>query len=96
MPPEAAQAIFERRHVKPFKNIGEITRDLPATLGATTLPYLATEPTGFYTLTASAHIGESKARRVIRAVISLDGNERNYYRTLYWNENVTDYEGATP
>jgi len=95
MPPQAAQAIFEKRQVKPFKNLGEVTRDLPATLGATTLPYLATDPTYIYTFTVWAKTEKSKARRVIRTVITLDGNERNYYRALYWNENVPDYEGST-
>jgi general secretion pathway protein K len=96
MPPAAAQSIFERRKVKPFKNVGEITRDLPANLGANALTYLSTEQTDIYTLTISAQTEKSKARRVIRTIIRLDGTERSYYRTLYWNENVPDYEGVNP
>jgi general secretion pathway protein K len=96
LPPGVAQSIYERRKVKPFKNVGEITRELSTNLGANALTYLSTEPTDIYTLTVSAQTGKSKARRVIRTIIRLDGNEKSYYRTLYWNENVPDYEGLTP
>jgi hypothetical protein len=88
--------IFDRRRVKPFKNLGEVTREIPVPLGATTLPYLATERTGICTLTASARAVNSKARRVIRTVVSLEPGERTQYKTLYWNENVPNYEGAAP
>jgi general secretion pathway protein K len=93
MTPEAAQLIYERRLAKPFKNVQEITREIPVTLGATTLQFLATNQTGLFTLTASAGAENSKVRRVLRTVISLDAGETRY-RTLYWNENVPDYEGA--
>jgi len=96
MPPEAARAIYERRRVKPFRATAEISRDLGVSLGATTMPYLAADQTGIYTLTASARAANSKARRVIRTVISLDAVGNKPYRTLYWNENVPDYEGMTP
>ncbi len=96
MAAEAAELIYERCRTKPFKNIEEITRELPVSIGTTTRPLLTTEQTGTYTLTASAHTGRSKARRVIRAVITLDRSERLQYRTLYWNENVPDYEGSRP
>jgi general secretion pathway protein K len=97
MPPQAAQAIYDRRHVKPFKSVADINRDLAVNLGPTSgLNYLSTEQTGIYTLTASAHAENSKAKRVIRAVITLQANERSPYQTLYWNENVPDYEGIKP
>jgi general secretion pathway protein K len=93
MTPEAAQLIYERRLSKPFKNVQEITREIPAPLGAMTMQLLSTDQTGVFTLTASAGAENSKVRRVLRTVISLDGSETRY-RTLYWNENVPDYEGA--
>jgi general secretion pathway protein K len=96
MPPQAAQMIYDRRHVKPFKNLEEVIREIPVPLGATTLPFLATEQTGIYTLTASAQAGNSKVRRVIRTVVSLNRGGRTQYQTLYWNENIPDYEGITP
>jgi len=96
MSPEAAQAIYARRLVKPFKTIEEITRELSVNLGTNSRPFLSTDQTGIYTLTASAHSQRSKARRVLRAVIALDRSEKTQYRTLYWNENVPDYEGIKP
>jgi general secretion pathway protein K len=97
MSPQAAQMIYERRQVKPFKNNSEITRELPMSLGTSTMPLLSTEQTGIYTLTASAHAEHSKARRIIRAVISLEqGSGDAPYQTLYWNENVPDYESIKP
>ncbi len=96
MPPEAARMIYERRRIRPFKDLAEITRELPVNLEAGTLGALITQQTGTYTLTASAHGEHSKARRVIRTVITLDPRETKQYRTLYWNENVPDYESATP
>ena len=97
MPAEAARMIYERRRVKPFKNTSEITREVPVNLGTRTMPMLTTDPTNIFTLTASAHAGRSKAKRVIRAVVSLQrGSDSAPYQTLYWNENVPDYEGVTP
>ena len=97
MPPQAAQMIVERRKVKPFKNTAEITRDLPMNLGTGTMPLLSTTQTGIFTLSASARAANSKARRVIRAIINLDQSSYNMpYQTLYWNENVPDYESIRP
>jgi general secretion pathway protein K len=96
MPPEAAQAIYERRRIKPFKNNSEITSEILMNLGAGTMP-LTTTQTDIYTLCASAHAANSKARRVLRAVINLgQGGENVPYQTLYWNENVPDYESTKP
>ena len=44
MPPDAARMIYERRLVKPFKNLEEINRDLGVNLGPNTLPYLMVIP----------------------------------------------------
>jgi general secretion pathway protein K len=96
MPPGAAQAIYERRRVKPFKNTQDISRDLGISLGPTTMPLLAVMQTDFYTLTASAHTANSKARRVIRSIVNIQPVANKLYRTLYWNENIPDYEGMTP
>ncbi len=96
MTADAARAIYDRRHVKPFKTILDISRDLGISLDAKTQPYLTTNQSGFYTLTASAHALNSKVRRVIRCIINIDPVPNRQYRTLYWNENVPDYEGMTP
>jgi general secretion pathway protein K len=96
MPPEAAQAIFDRRHVKPFKATADISHDLGVSLSTTTLPYLTVNQTTTYTLTAAARAANSKALRVIRTVVNLQFAANKPYRTIYWNENVPDYEGITP
>jgi general secretion pathway protein K len=96
MPPEAAQAIFDRRHIKPFKSTADISHDLGVSLSTTTLPYLTADQTTTYTLTAAARAANSKAVRVIRTVVNLEFASNKPYRTLYWNENVPDYEGITP
>jgi general secretion pathway protein K len=97
MPPEAAQLIYNRRLTKPFKTLQEITRDLSVTLDAKPMSLLSTDPTGTYILTASARAENSRVRRVLRAVVNCpDNSSETRYRTLYWNENVSDYEGVTP
>jgi general secretion pathway protein K len=99
MPPEAARAIYDRRHVKPFKNVQDISNELGISLPTNTIPRLTVaqpNQVSTYTLTASAHAPDSKVRRIIRAVVSLDPILNKQYRTLYWNENVPDYEGITP
>ncbi len=97
MPPQAAQMIYDRRKIKPFMTTAELTRDIPMNLGAAAMSRLSTERTGVYTLSASARAANSKARRVIRAVISLErGGETVPYQTLYWNENIPDYESTQP
>jgi general secretion pathway protein K len=96
MPPGAAQAIYERRRIKPFKTPQEISSDLGISLGTTTMPLLGVNPSNFCTLTASAQAANSKVRRVVRAVINIEPVANELYRILYWNENVPDYEGMTP
>lgn len=90
---QAADLIYERRKTKPFANVEEITRTLPVTLEPSAIALLATDQTGVYSLNASAHMENSKVQRVIRAVISLDPREKSQYRALYWNENISDYQG---
>ncbi|HTY60723.1 MAG TPA: general secretion pathway protein GspK [Acidobacteriota bacterium] len=97
MPADAAKMIYERRLVKPFKNTAELNSEIPVNIGTQTMPLLTTQPTDIFTLTASAHAERSKAKRIIRAVISLQRESDNApYQTLYWNENVPDYESVTP
>ena len=90
MTQDAAERIFQRRQTKPFENTSEISSEIPGTLGATTLQYLTTQGTSTFTLNVSAHIGDSKVRRVIRTVVNLDGSQDNFHRILYWNESVPD------
>jgi general secretion pathway protein K len=96
MPLQAATMICERRLSKPFKNLAEVTREIPVPLGANVLTRLSVEQTGVFTLTASGRSKNSKARRIIRTVVTLDRRNRAEYKTLYWNENVPYYEGMTP
>jgi general secretion pathway protein K len=95
MLPEIAGMIYEKRQTKPFQTTGDISREIPGMLGAETISYLTTQPTGIYTLNVSAYAMNSKVRRVIRTVISLDGSQEDFHRILYWNESVPDYEGGT-
>lgn len=88
MPPQAAQAIIERRKARPFTTIEEITKDVPVTLPPSVVAQLWTEQTGTYTLTASAHRENSRVRRVIRTVLTIDPRDSKGYKVLYWNENV--------
>jgi len=56
---------------------------------------LTTAQAGVLTLTAVASAPGSKVKRVVRAVVSLnEAGVQNPYQTLYWNENVSDYEGG--
>jgi general secretion pathway protein K len=92
--PQAAELIYEKRKTKPFASVEEITRTLAVTLEPSATALLATDQTGVYSLNTSAHMENSKVQRVIRAVISLDPREKIQYRALYWNENVSDYQGV--
>jgi general secretion pathway protein K len=92
MPEQAAKLIYERRRVRPFKDIPEVSREIPIPLGPASTS-LTTGQTGILSLTAAAHLENSKAQRIIRTVINLSPNPRALYQTLYWNENVSDYEG---
>jgi general secretion pathway protein K len=96
MLPQAAQMIYERRLERPFRNIAEVSREIPIPFGANVLSKLSVAQTGIFTLTASAQADNSKARRVIRTVVTLARGNNTEYKTLYWNENVHYYEGMTP
>jgi general secretion pathway protein K len=91
MSAQAAQMIYEKRKTKPFASIDEINRALPVNLGAKTLPYLSTDLTNVYCLTAQGRRQNSKATRLIRSVIFLDPREPSGYRIIYWNDNVPSY-----
>ena len=95
MMPEAAQMIYERRRIQPFRSNAEINQEVPFSIGAGVMSRLTTAQTGIFTLTAEAQEEGSRVRRVIRAVVSLDSIDmQNPYQILYWNENVSDYEGG--
>ena len=88
--------IYERRQMQPFRATAEINREIPFPIGAGVMARLTTAQTGILTLTAEAHEEGSRVRRVIRAIVSLDsGGMQNPYHVLYWNENISDYEGGT-
>jgi general secretion pathway protein K len=89
IPGMTAEMVYERRLVKLFANMNEITQQLPVTLGANTMPFLTTNRTRIYTLTVKAHRMNSKVQRAVRAVVSLmDPTQPSRYKILYWNENV--------
>lgn len=89
MTPDAAQAIYEHRLVKPYKTIEDLN-NATSGLNPSLTSMLTWQRGTVYTLTASAHRDNSKAVRVIRAVVSLDLREINKYRCIYWNENIPD------
>ena len=88
---ETAESIFARRQTKPFENTQEISGESVGMLGATTTQYLTVQTSNTYSLTVSASMDNSKVRRVIRTVVNLDSGQQDFYRILYWNENVPDY-----
>lgn len=89
MTPDAAQGIYEHRLVKPYKTIEDLN-NATSGLNPSLTSMLMMQRGTVYTLTASAHRDNSKAVRVIRAVVSLDLREINKYRCIYWNENIPD------
>lgn len=91
MPQDTAQRIYERRQVKPFRTIDEINKEVASGLNPSATSMLMTQRGTVYTLTASAHRDNSKAVRIIRAVINLDLREINKYRCIYWNENIPNW-----
>ena len=96
MPPQAAELIYEKRRNKPFKDVAEMNREVQIPLSPQAMQLLTTGQSGILTLTASAHTENSKARRIVRTIISLSPGATNLYQTLYWNENVSDYESIAP
>jgi general secretion pathway protein K len=95
VPPETAKSIYDRRRTTPFKNNQEIMREFGGDNTTAWLGNITVNPTSLFSLTATAHAENSKVRRIVRAVVQLDGSETGY-RTLYWNENVPDYESVNP
>jgi len=93
LPPEIAQAIYERRLVRPFRDLSEISKELGPSLGSS-LGFISaqlpsTPVATVFTLVASGRRTDSKARRTIRAIVKIDPNDpNNRYKIIYWNENV--------
>jgi general secretion pathway protein K len=85
---QLAQAIIEKRRTKPFENPAQIGQDTGIQVSAESMPFLAADQTGTYTLTASGRRAGSNVRRTVRAVVVLDPREPVQFRVLYWNENV--------
>jgi len=93
LPPGIAQMIYERRLVRPFRDLGEISKELGPGLGnslgfiSAQLP--STPVASVLTLMATGRRAESKVRRTIRAIVKIDPNDaNNRYKIIYWNENV--------
>lgn len=86
--PDLAEKIYERRQQAPFLTVGEFNQDLGPTLPPAALGILTVQRGNIFGLTAHAHRENSKAQRVIYAIVSLDPREATKYKTLYWNENL--------
>jgi general secretion pathway protein K len=92
MPPAAAQSIIERRQVKPFTSWEDFNKEIVPSPGPSILSYISWNRTGLFTLTASAHRVNSKARRILRAVVRINNpGSQEKYTILYWNENVPNW-----
>jgi general secretion pathway protein K len=91
MPPAAAQMIYERRKTKPFTNWEEINREVVPNPGPGIIQYVSWQRTSVFTLTASAHRNDSKAHRVIRAVVRINLGGQEKYTILNWNENIPNW-----
>jgi general secretion pathway protein K len=87
--PETALSIYERRKVQPFKNMSDLTSSI-SSIGTAT-QYMTTNSSYLYTFIASGQAQNSKAKRIIRAVVNVNASQGKQYQILYWNENVPDY-----
>jgi general secretion pathway protein K len=92
MPAATAQAIYQRRQEKPFASWDELNRDVMPSPGPAVLQYISWGRRAIFTLTASAHRNDSKARRVIRTIVRINNpGSQEKYSILYWNENVPNW-----
>jgi general secretion pathway protein K len=88
MDPAAAQLIYERRQIKPFVNLNEVTQLLPVGLGRAG-QWLRPGIIGTslsYSLESAAELSESRIKRFLRCVVVIDPQDKARYRTIYWNE----------
>jgi general secretion pathway protein K len=88
MLPEMALRIYERCRQRPFLTQEEFNRELGPGGGIAFLNYVGIQRGSIFTLTSYAHRTGSRARRAIRAVVSMEVQEPTKHRVLYWNENV--------
>lgn len=77
-----ALSIYEQRKVRPFRQ----QQDIPA-LPEVVSKYLNVNRSNIYSIKATGEPAGSPVRRVIRAVIAIDLNEKNRHKILHWNEN---------
>ncbi len=87
--PDLAQKICERRQQRPF-TVDDFNKELGPSLGPQAMGVLSVQRGTIFSLTAHASRGDSKAQRVIYAVVSMDPREVTKYRILYWNENLAN------
>lgn len=88
--PDLAQKIFERRQQRPFLSVDDFNKELGPTLGPGALGILTVQRGNVFSLAAHAHRTDSKAQRVVYAIVNLDPREPTKYRILYWNENLAN------
>jgi general secretion pathway protein K len=95
MSEETAQQIIDSRRVQQFKNKTDLIAAFPDVSTISSL--IAGTTIRVCTLIATARAENSKARRVIRATVGLTPQQgsQGQYQTMYWNENIPDYEGYT-
>lgn len=84
--PEFARTIYERRLVKPFTSMLEVTQMTAASLGRAAQWLVVGRKSNCFSLESTAEIFGSRIKNTIRAVIVTDQQEANGYRTVYWNE----------
>jgi general secretion pathway protein K len=88
----SALSMYQRRLAQPFISWDEINKEVVPNPGPAILTYVSWQRTTFYTLTASAHRMNSKARRVLRAVVRINNpGSKEKFTILYWNENVPNW-----
>jgi general secretion pathway protein K len=91
---DAALAIIAERRVQPFSDLPDLQSRVSSLSMAQGLSVGPVKNADILTLIAIAQAEGSNARRVIRTTINISPQDQNYqYQTLYWNENIPDYEG---
>jgi general secretion pathway protein K len=88
MEPQFAQTLYERRLVKPFMTMAEVTQTTPAALGRAVEWLSVGRKSNCYSLEATAEIAGSRIKNTLRSIIVIDPQEPAGYRTIYWNEMI--------
>ncbi len=88
MEPQFAQMLYERRLVKPFLNMAEVSQTSAAALGRAAEWLSVGRKSNCFSLESTAEIPGSRIKNTLRSIIVIDPQESVGYRTIYWNEMV--------